>query len=74
MRINSRFRQAFESGDLVAGFRLTNTDDGFEVEIYSGQEWAFGCRGDTLEHALDNFKKFLLKQVALYSSNPPSER
>ena len=72
MRINSRFRKAFESGNLVADFRLTRSDDGYEIEIFSGQEWALGCRGDTLEHALDNFKKHLLRQVALYASDPPS--
>jgi len=73
MRINSRFRKAFESGSLAADFRLTKYFDGYEIAIFSGHEWAFGCRGKTLEHALDSFKKLLLGQVALYASDPPSE-
>jgi len=72
--INPCFKKGFDAGDLRAEFRLRRTGEGHIITIGSTNKWELGVIGNSLEQALDRFKKAILRQAGLLPMATPLEK
>lgn len=58
------FKAGIDSGDLKCDFRVKRKGEQITISIGEEGNWSTTVIGDTLEQALERFKKIILKNVA----------